>query len=210
MMKWVGILGTWAYKPGDPRREWFQDGSTFSESLKRYGLEPARPEDDFVWSGDLDGTFFAHGNDWEAGAHNLAHYLRSLPFEDRNLIAHSHGGAVALFAALRVPIRSLVTISTPARKAVRQAGRDAIQTTLLGAWGHVLDDRWDTFGAGGALFDGDVRLTWRWPFIDRSMAVPGCKEWRLKGVGHSRLLDGLHTERMEREGILDVLRKGAV
>ena len=199
--KWVGILGTWAFQPEDTRREWFEAGSTFSESLKPYGLEPARPHDEFVWSGDLDGTWFANGQDWEAGAVNLAQYLRAMPFEDRNVIAHSHGGTIAIRAAARTPIRSLVTLGTPARKDTRAAGRLAMDASLLGVWVHVSDRQFDLWGQLGALMDGGWRLS-------RTMAIPGCHDVQLKGIGHSALLSGAHGDRWEREGLFDVLRKG--
>lgn len=197
--KWVGILGTWSF-PDRQRREWFQDGSTFAELMKAQGFEVATPGSEYVWSGDLDGTWVNRGNDWEAASKNLAFYLRHLPYEQRNLIAHSHGGTVTIPAALEVPIRSLVTIGTPARKETRRVGQQALDAGQIGAWAHVSDATWDWLGQLGALMDGDLRFS-------RTMGLLGCRDVRLKGIGHSSLLSG----RMDlwlQHGLLSTLRDG--
>lgn len=200
MTKWVGVLGTWGFKPDATGLQWWQHGSTFAESLKVYGLHVARPGHEFVWTGDLDGTWWNRGNDWEAGAVNLEQYLGGLRPEDRNVIAHSHGGAVALLAATQIPIRSLVTIGTPARKEVRAAAKEALSKGYLGAWRHVYDSRIDWMGWLGALMDGQFRTA-------RAMQIDGCVDTPLKGIGHSGLLSGTQGPLLDASGILTTLRE---
>lgn len=198
MTKWVGVLGTWGFSPEATKLHWWQAGSQFALSMEAHGLTIARPGHEFVWSGDLDGTWWNRGNDWEAGAVNLEQYLGGLRPEDRNVIAHSHGGAVALLAARRVPIRSLVTIGTPARKDVRQAARDAVLAGRLGVWRHVYDTQVDWMGWLGALMDGQFR-------VSRAMALDGCADTPLPGIGHSGLLDGTRGEVWQSAGLVRAL-----
>lgn len=186
MTRYVAVLGTWAYHGSDTqtRPEWWETGSACAAQLERHGLIPAIPDDPFVWSGDLDGVpWLANGRDWEAGAVNLAHYLRAMPFVDRNIIAHSHGGAVAVMAARLVPIRRLLTIGTPARKDVRGAARQALAFGYLPAWLHAHDASWDWMGSLGAILDGQWRLS-------RAMQLPGMTDRAIPRMGHSRLLAG--------------------
>jgi len=202
-MTYVAVLGTWAWPDDEDDRglEWWQPTSAFAAMLRARGLDPVLPDDPFVWSGDLDGVpWLANGRDWEAGAANLAHYLRGLLPNDRNVIAHSHGGAVALFAARRLPIRRLLTIGTPARKEVRAAARSALQSGHLGAWLHVHDASWDWMGSLGALFDGQLRLS-------RAMGLPGMTDLAIPRIGHSGLLAGgtLADGAWQRHGLYDFL-----
>lgn len=185
--KWTGVLGTKGYHPGSLERKWFQFGSTFDLMLRAEGFAPAL-EQPFIWSGDLDGLppFFA-GNDFEAGIDNLVFYLATLPREDRNVIGHSHGGGIAVRTAKILPINNLITIGTPARKEVREAGRLALASGHLTSWTHVFDKTWDWWGFLGSIGDASFRLS-------RAMDIPGMEDLKLPGIGHTALLSDRHPE----------------
>src|SRR5688572_28466454 len=156
-MRWIPVHGTNDVGPD----AWWR-GGPFVEYLAEHDLTRVIPT--FEWSGDLDGVFWDNSRDWIAGGKSLFYYLRPLHPMDRNLIAHSHGGAVALECAQYLPIRTLITVGTPVRKAVQEAGRRALEKGHLGSWHHVYDksgDRWQWFGQ---LFDG------RW-FGDRAFTL---------------------------------------
>jgi pimeloyl-ACP methyl ester carboxylesterase len=115
MHTWVGVLGTHGWPEKGAEHEWWHPESPFAAWLRQRGLTPARPKP-FVWSGDLQGVpLFGAGKDWQAGAAALDYYLCSLPHPPL-VIAHSHGGAVALLcAAGGRRIEALVTVGTPVR-----------------------------------------------------------------------------------------------
>lgn len=207
-MKWIGVLGTHGW-PDDPRREWWWPTSPLAQFLAReFDLVPAHRDEPFVWSGDLQGVpGVADGNDWQAGSHALKYYLELTPYEDRNLIAHSHGGQVALEAARQIPIRSLLMFGTPVRTAIeRDVAPAAVQN--IGTWPvafgspscmHVIDASFDLWGSVGALFGGNPRR--------RAFNVPGIAVDRVRGIGHTgALCDPKHFGLWRERGWADVLR----
>ncbi len=199
MTKYVGVLGTHGWTK-DPTRSWWPAGSPFNLFLEQQGIVMARPVRPFCWSGDIDGVpMIANGNDWEAGAVALLYYLEHLPYEDRNLIAHSHGGQVALMAAHKgMAIRSLILIGTPVRDEIEAIAPAALST--IGCCLHLCDARFDFMGFAGALLD------WRFS-LRRTFTVPGIDSRRVKGIGHSGLLyDPTKFPLWASEGWLDVLR----
>lgn len=199
--KWVGVLGTWGWSRA--RRGWWAHDSPFSAYLRTQGLTPAREGHPFVWTGDVDGVPIVAGNDWEVGAIWLGDYLAALPYDDRNVIAHSHGGQLALIAATTVPLRSLILVATPVRKAIEET----VAPTAVGNIGeclHLSDARMDVIGWAGALLDG------RWS-LRRTFDVDGIRCEQVRGMGHSRLLTDPAAFRLwDEHGWLDVLRGQAV
>ena len=180
MTAWVGVLGTHGW-PDIPEQAWWHRASPFARFLAQQGLQPARPETPFVWSGDLQGVpFFGAGKDWEAGAQALRYYLEDLPYESRNVIAHSHGGQVALLCAVDLPLRSLVMVGTPVRKDIERRIAP-VAARQIGRCLHLSDAKWDWMGLGGALFDR--RLSFR-----RTFRVPGIVCEQVHGIGHSGIL----------------------
>lgn len=201
MSLYVSVLGTHAWDREHPERQWWHPSSPFSTFMAGHGHYHARPDEPFLWSGDLDGALWANGNDWEAGGVWLSRYLRNLAYADRNVIAHSHGGQVALLAAVDVPIRSLVMIATPVRKEIE---RDVLPGALpsIGTCVHVSDSRWygDWIGLAGAVFDG--RLNFRRTFEDARIRTV-----RLPDIGHSTLLcEPTQFRLWQTIGLLDALR----
>lgn len=182
MSKCIAVLGTGSWRADT--RQWWHAGSAFNAFLATQGIEPAKPDDPFIWSGDLQGVpVIGAGKDWEAGAWSLRRYVEPLPYWDRNIVAHSHGGNVALLAAAGgLKLRSLFLIATPVRKHIEEhVAPLAVRNVSAGRLLHITDRHWDTMGMLGALFD------WRLSFR-RHFLVPGMTSVRVKGIGHSRLL----------------------
>src|SRR5262249_54579575 len=126
-------------------------GSSFAVMLGAHGLELLELEDPFSWSGGLGGAPLAPRRD-PAGPRGDRRELVSLSAAGRapkwyleakardqgvDVIAHSHGGAVLVFALLygAVGIRNVVTVSTPIRndmiehRAARRSGSAAAGCT---------------------------------------------------------------------------------
>lgn len=181
MTRYVAVLGTHAWDRRYPEGQWWHPKSPFSAFLRSHDCRHAKPMDPFVWSGDLDGALLANGNDWEAGGKALKYYLRDLPYDSRNVIAHSHGGQVALYAAMEVPIRSLVMVGTPVRKEIEQSVCP-VALERIGTCVHVSDKDWDWMGMLGAVFDRRWRLR-------RTFTDPAITTIQLKKIGHSGLLN---------------------
>lgn len=180
MTPFVAVLGTHGWDQKQPERQWWHPASPWSAFMRAHGFDHATPDEPFIWSGDLDGALFASGNDWEAGGVWLARHLRRLPYEHRNVVAHSHGGQLAALAALSVPMRSLVMIGTPVRKEIERHVWP-VAVANVGACLQVIDEQRDWIATLGGLFDGNVSFR-------REFSVPGIRVRKLSKVGHSGLL----------------------
>lgn len=183
----IGIVPVHGTGDTEPNA-WWRPGSAVLQFLAGEGLELAPTRRPFEWTGDLDGVPWDNGRDWPVEAGHLADVLAGLPWEFRNLICHSHGGELGLMATLDLEdgIRSLVTIGTPARKALRtEIGPKAIKK--IGAWRHLYDPKFDPWGLAGQLFDG--RIDWRF-FTggDRAFHLAGMEDTPVKGMSHSKIL----------------------
>jgi pimeloyl-ACP methyl ester carboxylesterase len=136
------------------------------------------------WSGDVDGVpqFGENGThaDWISGGWALSYLLQAISYEDRNIIAHSHGGQVAAYACARtgIAVRSLVTVSTPVRKDMGETY--AAAKPHIGYWRHVYATGWDFWQRAGELFDGHVGWSRTMPDANENVGV--------KDVSHSKLL----------------------
>lgn len=174
-MRYVPVHGTGDHTKPDA---WFR-GGLLVEYLAEHDLTRVLPT--FEWSGGLWGVPWDSGKDWYDPAKALWYYLRALPFWDRNLVAHSHGGNVALLTAEYLPIRTLITIGTPVRKDICAVAAKALAKGYIGSWHHVYDKSRDRIQWLGQMFDG------RW-FGDRAFGLPGMTDHPLKGIGHSKIL----------------------
>lgn len=196
MTRYVSVFGTHAWR--QDRIDWWHPKSAFSLYMKVHRFDHAKPFRPFIWSGDIDGALWANGNDWEAGAAALVEYLEDLPYDWRNIIAHSHGGQVALIAAREIAMRSLVMIATPIREEI-ETRVAPIALANIGTCVHVTDPNRDWMGFLGGLFDG------RWS-TRRTFDVPGIRTVRIKGIGHSGMLcEQKHFPKWNDEGLLDAL-----
>jgi hypothetical protein len=144
------------------------------------GVVQAYPDDPFDWSTDLDGEFLGDTHsDWQAGGDALRYYLRGMALGCRNVVTHSHGLQVALYAAAKgCRIDSLVTICGPVRHDMEPVVR--LARPHIGLWVHVHSDQSDPIQIAGSLFDGGFLPRRDEPLADRNDSVPG--------VGHSGLL----------------------
>lgn len=201
MPRYVPILGTHAWSPTDNSRQWWHYKSPFATFLRSRGVLQAHPETPYIWSGDVDGIPFA-GNDWEASGRSLHFYLSALPYDQRNIVAHSHGGQVVAYAAQDTPIRSLITVGTPVRRKEKALFEAALQAGQIGIWVHVYDKGGDRTQWLGQLFDG------RW-FGRRAFELPGMTDLPLEGIGHSGILnDPAKFALWVEHGLIDVLVTG--
>jgi pimeloyl-ACP methyl ester carboxylesterase len=158
------------------------------------------------WSGDVDGLPHVIDpekseklSDWIAGGWGLYYLLRNLPYEKRNIIAHSHGGQVALYAAglARVQIHRLITVCTPVRKDMADIRQKAVPR--IGRWRHVSADGWDFMQRAGELFDGYFGWERKMPEAHENLLIPK--------IGHSNLLYKPECFPLwEQDGMLDFLR----
>jgi pimeloyl-ACP methyl ester carboxylesterase len=191
--------------PGTWHGDWVEKESPFRQYLEAHDFRclPFRG-----WSGDVDGipaglnlAESKKHSDWIAGGWSLMYLLRNLPYEKRNVIAHSHGGQVAIYAAAlaRLQIHRLVTVCTPVRKDMAEMYAKA--KPLIGRWRHVSADGWDFMQRAGELFDGNLNWT-------QARKMPEAHENVLiKGIGHSKLLYAPECFPLwEQDGMLDFLR----
>ena len=118
-MKYVPVAGTHAKKD---KQAWNRPEALFAKYVQKEGWEWCGRPFGF-WSTALAGTFFSGGGHlaWRFGAAQLRDYLNELPYEDRNVIAHSWGGAVVAYM-LADPktemVRSVVTVDTPIQRSL--------------------------------------------------------------------------------------------
>lgn len=180
------VAGTWSYDGDVSPDEWYHPCSHLFEFFRFQQIDHASPDEPFVWDGEVDGglrwpTARTKHLIWRAAADNLAYRLRRMPLYDRNLVAHSHGGAVAVYAANRVQINRLVTVAMPVRKDMLDAYRGV---SVLVGWRHVahLGFWGDRMQAFGAMLDG----AWG---VERRVLLPTVQNIQIPGIGHSGLLN---------------------
>lgn len=181
---------------------WAHPDSPFCAMLHAQGFSPLRFQG---WTGNIGGlpNPFARGNhnDWIAGGHALAYFLTGLPYVDRNVIAHSHGVAVALYAAAvtGVRIRRVISVCSPVRADLQAVATAA--APRIGYWRYVASVGFDVKQWAGELLDGHLsfRRTHKWTQAHDALFVPK--------IGHSKLLnDPAYFDLWAANGLLDVLR----
>jgi len=195
-MRYVAIAGTHGTDGSagaDDARQWWHRDSAWRRYMATQGWEPARPDDPFTWSGDVDGdlpwpwSLGRRHSDWDAGAASLVWYLRLIGrVDDVVLVAHSHGGQVAL-GALAHPgcprVHALCTVCTPVRQDMDRAA--LLARTAVDYWLHISNPgAWDNkWQAAGSLFDGGWGWQWAQPRASRTDLVRGM------GIGHTGVLE---------------------
>lgn len=208
------IAGTHGFR-GKTSGDWWRGTSPFLlwlDVLGFYTLNPSRP---FIWTTDLNGAKFWRRwfglndphVDWEAGAHALYAYLRPIydeadsyiPVSHRNLIVHSHGLQVVLYACeLGLRINTLVSVMSPVRADMLLVSRRARPN--IGFWEHVHADRSDRMQWWGGIGDGKVGIVRQHPLADVNTSI--------RGAGHSKLLhDPQWFPQWQDRGILERLRQ---
>lgn len=173
----VLVHGTWG-------AAWSAEGSPFRQMLDAQGFRVILPP--FEWSGDVSGipsfTGSAKHSDWKAAGFALALYLERIPYEDRNIIAHSHGGQCVAYCAAKysiiAPIRRLITVSTPVRSDMEPVWTDA--KPRIGYWLHISSKNGDWMAKLGQLFDGSFGWKRQQPQADQNALIPN--------IGHTGIL----------------------
>jgi|TARA_R110002110_G_scaffold411_2_gene1693 hypothetical protein len=141
----VFIGGTWSGELQEGETQWWEYwkptfAREFCDHSKLTGFS-------FQWTGDLKVTRWSWKKPWEKAADRLKWTLMEAHISRPVIVAHSHGGNVALHALARgVECSHLITLGTPPRVGV---------PTYKGRWTHVVGTRdWTT--RFGMLLDGRV------------------------------------------------------
>ncbi len=199
----VLVMGTDGRKAASP---WWRPSSPFAALVKGHGLVLLDEREPFDWGGMLGGTAASPPCDpddpwcdhrelvvWSAAGKALKWYLDARAPGPVDLIGHSHGGAVIVYALLYAQhqadlgapspwqARRVITVSTPVR-ADMKAHRLAALKAIADRWLHFYD-RLDGVQEHGCLGDGGYPLdfTRTWPEPALSVEVPG--------NSHSRMLN---------------------
>lgn len=177
MIPTILIPGTW----GDSDA-WWRQGSPFWTAALEAGVTLQNGDDPYNWTTEVDGLL-GRNRDWETAGDALRWYVAARGEETVNVIAHSHGGQVALYAAAGgLSINTLVTVATPVRADMEPVIAKA--RVNLPRWIHLRSDNSDWFQWFGEILDG--RLAWPGSVRDFPLADKTVIEG---GVGHSGLLD---------------------
>jgi hypothetical protein len=174
MIEYLAVAGTHGTRRED---EWNHLGSAFTRFMLRRGFVSIeeRAASPFVWSTDLD--LGRSHRDWQAGGRALLYYLvpplhphLRLPPGRTRLVAHSHGGQVALYAAsYGLKVECLVTVGTPVRGDMREVAEAARPN--IKRWLHLYSPR-DLTQILGSLFGGGFRVRRRMPLADLNREMP--------------------------------------
>ena len=216
-MRLMCVGGTWSYGRHSPiERRWWWPGSPWLTFMANHNVLSIGPDRPYSWSTGIGGMCSlrrggAHA-DWQASGESLYAYLVPVvnghthpnPPYPYAMVAHSHGGEVALYAAaagLKIPC--LVTVGTPVRADMEPVINAAKPN--IGYWMHVYSiARWpwqrgfDWMQRAGELLDGHVG--WQQKIKQANLNVG------LKGVGHSGLLyKPVEFQRWVHDGLLDTM-----
>jgi hypothetical protein len=181
MIGYIPVAGTWAKND-----DWVLNNyGPFTQFMSQNGLHPVRKVDGtpWDWSTKLTGLWWQSKKVWVDASVDLATFLNTIPFPDRNVIAHSHGGQVSILtAASGVKIRTLTTIGTPVRSDI--PANEAVKN--IDFWQHIYDAKWDIMGtlkrySLGKIGDGSISFN-RW------FKIPGVTNISIKDISHSTIL----------------------
>jgi hypothetical protein len=195
------IPGTWG-------GGWTQetDPDSFRVFLRLMGFRCSRIE----WSENVDGVpdlLAAEGNrDWIAGGFAVRYRLRDEPYENRNVLTHSHGIGSLLYAMTYpdrdeppILIRNALCICPPPREEFLTMAMTAMRFGMIASLRVVYADGWDLWARLGQIGDGH----WGWR---RSWDIqhPRFVQHGIKGIGHSGVFE--HGKRGEIVGDLEDLK----
>jgi len=185
--------------------DWYTPDHPFFKMLQNEGLEVLSDGDlPFIWSTDADGVPLLDrktDTDWAAGGAALCYFSRMHQRDEINVIAHSHGIHVALFAAAHhgIKIKRFMTFGSPIRKDMLPLAKIAKEN--IEQWWHVYSDDTDKWQWLGTIFDGRLKIVRQHPYADKNEYV--------SKVGHSRLLRDPATSPLWKErGWIDFLKGG--
>jgi hypothetical protein len=184
---YIAVQGTHGWDEDPNVFQWWESLSPFAVALGKLGCVPLDLSLFFEWSTNLDGLLLSKKTTWKAGGKALRYYVgdqfpEGLPYEKRNLIAHSHGGQCVFYAAAEgLRIRNLITVGTPVRGDMAAVVNTARPN--IGYWLHICDTKHDFTSIAGAIFDGRVKVEHQFALAD---ANDNCRDL---GIGHSEILN---------------------
>lgn len=193
----IPVHGTWGLKDKSP---WWKLNSNFEKFCRINNIFFYGGHDSFVWSGRIDGFNFGFKDnhyDWLTAGLSLKYYLKEVPYDDRNLILHSHAWPVFLYSGAKV--RNVITVGSPMRGDILNLAINARDSKLFNYHLHIYDMLFDRIAFLGQIGDG------RW-FGSRHCDTATDNK-KLKGIGHTKILtDPEHIGKWDSEGWFDVLR----
>lgn len=188
MTPYIPVQGTHAWDEDPLNFQWWEPGSAFTQYLQTLGLALIDLALPFLWSTELDGVGIGNKQTtWKGAGHALRYFIgdqfpMGLPFEKRNVIAHSHGGQVVFYACAHgLKLRNLITVGTPVRGDMEKIVKAARPN--IGYWLHICDSKHDFTSLAGALFDGTFRVEHEFDLADRN---DNCKDLN---INHSKILN---------------------
>lgn len=181
-MSMILVAGTNSWHH-DNSVDWYHPKHPFTAMLSSSGVGVVSDGDlPFIWTTDIDGIFGERKNniDWAAGGAALSYFTRMSQVRVPDIIAHSHGLQVVLYACAEhgLKVNQLISVGSPVRKDLEDLTKKA--RLSIGHWIHIHSDYTDRWQWLGTLFDGRFGIVREHPYADRNDFVPG--------VGHSDLL----------------------
>ncbi len=171
-----------------PKKTWFDESSPFVEELR--ARLPGVEVEPFLWSGD--NSYLERHVAAERLAYRLMKYDDADNSAQQIVVAHSHGGSVALLASMHPwapPLAGIATMATPFLN-IEQRTADTLKNMLLGAiqivtvllllaW--TIVTLFALLDVLGVLSSSDTRGSASWPFANMgpvsvvlSFALPLC------------------------------------
>jgi hypothetical protein len=206
MRRVVKVAGTHDWNPTELSHDrWWQSDSRFTEKLAKCGFDhvgwDVSGQEIPQWSCALSGTFFA-GRDlrtWWRGGFSLAAQLLKLPTDERNVIAHSHGGNVAVLALMILAshneqVSCLITVCAPVRRDMTVHYK-----AVTCPWRHIYSKQ--VWGNRMQWMGSRVRMAWKMPgdVVDN---------YEADGICHSDLVrDPDRCEHVFDDGIVSFLEQ---
>lgn len=169
----IPVAGTWNWCSDWTTvgaTEWWRKGSDFHKYVESMNFQ--YPDHMFIWSGALNGevvierlkpephTGYEDHRDWIAGGAALSYFLRQteLVESERNVICHSHGLQVVLYACsiFNVRIDRLISVCSPIRHDMSKYTEMALKN--IGVWIQVQQIQEDEWQKRGRFADGAFEL----------------------------------------------------
>jgi hypothetical protein len=177
---YIPVQGTDSWDEDEANCQWWERGSEFTRHLAAENLV-LHARTPFEWSTSLDGIPTRRNHQiWKGAAKHLVCHLERVPLDERNIIAHSHGGQVVFYAlSYGLRINNLVTVGTPVRSDMERVVLSALGN--MNYWHHIYDNCKDFTAIMGSLFDGKFRIRHNFDLADTSDNI--------KGIGHSKILN---------------------